>query len=645
MACDIGDLESIDLGSLAIGASNVSVRRQRPMRQNSAIPGRAMRCSAVNSYQAIPMPSLDFNEGNHRTDQMCGSNVHPNPVAQVATKPAPQQGYCPMDAQTSPMSALGFLTDKTIERFFPQQIDEKLFNCGNQFINSTGASNNMQAVRQHNMNNAPAYPAMSNQNKFSSERAYHRNFYQHAPNNTMNKAMFHQRAFPHPNASNHPCVKMEWNGFNPDHQLPVFDNYSKPLMPMQLYGGRERNPMDGSVSPTSVGLNNHTGEKCRASPDSVGLSSTGSSYSGSESDGLHPGQCPPSPPPPPRIYKPCFVCGDKSSGYHYGVASCEGCKGFFRRSVQKNMQYTCHRNKQCLINKSTRSRCQYCRLQKCIQAGMLRESVRNDRNKKRGKEKEGKSDQNGVDEPSCSPEIEALVTSVHKFHVETFPLSSDLKKYQIPSPPVVKETGAKTDSNLWEKFAELSTKCIVKIVEFAKGIPGFQDFTIADQITLLKCACLEVLFLRICSRFSPEHDTMTFSDGLTLTRKQMRVCGFGPITEQVFSFAQSLHPLNADATEIGLLSAICLVSADRVDLEEPDKVELLQESLVEGLKYYARKRRPHTPQVFPKLIIKISDLRSISLKGADRVVTVKTEIPCGAMPPLMSEMLENDEVE
>eukprot|EP00066_Takifugu_rubripes_P009582 XP_003976668.2 PREDICTED: retinoic acid receptor beta-like [Takifugu rubripes] len=82
---------------------------------------------------------------------------------------------------------------------------------------------------------------------------------------------------------------------------------------------------------------------------------------------------PPSPPPPPRVYKPCFVCQDKSSGYHYGVSACEGCKGFFRRSIQKNMVYTCHRDKNCIINKVTRNRCQYCRLQKCFEVGMSKE--------------------------------------------------------------------------------------------------------------------------------------------------------------------------------------------------------------------------------------------------------------------------------
>lgn len=53
---------------------------------------------------------------------------------------------------------------------------------------------------------------------------------------------------------------------------------------------------------------------------------------------------------------------------------------------------------------------------------------------------------------------------------------------------------------------------------------------------------------------------MTFSDGLTLTRTQIHNAGFGPLTDQVFTFAGQLLPLQMDDTESGLLSAICLVS-------------------------------------------------------------------------------------
>ncbi|XP_075880688.1 retinoic acid receptor gamma-A-like isoform X2 [Nelusetta ayraudi] len=344
----------------------------------------------------------------------------------------------------------------------------------------------------------------------------------------------------------------------------------------------------------------------------------------------------PSPPPPPRVYKPCFVCQDKSSGYHYGVSSCEGCKGFFRRSIQKNMVYTCHRDKNCQINKVTRNRCQYCRLQKCFEVGMSKEAVRNDRNKKK---KEVKEEVVLPENYELSGELEELVNKVSKAHQETFPSLCQLGKYTTNSSA---DHRVQLDLGLWDKFSELSTKCIIKIVEFAKKIPGFTTLTIADQITLLKSACLDILMLRICTRYTPEQDTMTFSDGLTLNRTQMHNAGFGPLTDLVFAFAGQLLPLEMDDTETGLLSAICLICADRMDLEEPQKVDKLQEPLLEALKMYTRRRRPSKPHMFPRMLMKVTDLRGISTKGAERAITLKTEIP-GPMPPLIREMLENPE--
>uniref|UniRef100_A0A3Q3QKS2 Nuclear receptor subfamily 2, group C, member 1 n=1 Tax=Monopterus albus TaxID=43700 RepID=A0A3Q3QKS2_MONAL len=79
------------------------------------------------------------------------------------------------------------------------------------------------------------------------------------------------------------------------------------------------------------------------------------------------------------IVEYCVVCGDKASGRHYGAVSCEGCKGFFKRSIRKNLVYTCRGSGECAINKLHRNRCQYCRLQRCIALGMKQDSVQCER--------------------------------------------------------------------------------------------------------------------------------------------------------------------------------------------------------------------------------------------------------------------------
>ncbi|CAB1334611.1 unnamed protein product, partial [Coregonus sp. 'balchen'] len=80
---------------------------------------------------------------------------------------------------------------------------------------------------------------------------------------------------------------------------------------------------------------------------------------------------------------PCKICGDKSSGVHYGVITCEGCKGFFRRSQLPSVSYSCSRQSNCPIDRASRNRCQSCRLQKCVNQGMSRDAVKFGRMSKR----------------------------------------------------------------------------------------------------------------------------------------------------------------------------------------------------------------------------------------------------------------------
>ncbi|KAF1753298.1 hypothetical protein GCK72_019854 [Caenorhabditis remanei] len=68
----------------------------------------------------------------------------------------------------------------------------------------------------------------------------------------------------------------------------------------------------------------------------------------------------------------CLICGNTANGYHYDVASCNGCKTFFRRVCLSEKAFVCKSNGDCfdLTKRKTPLKCRACRHQKCIAVGM-----------------------------------------------------------------------------------------------------------------------------------------------------------------------------------------------------------------------------------------------------------------------------------
>lgn len=337
----------------------------------------------------------------------------------------------------------------------------------------------------------------------------------------------------------------------------------------------------------------------------------------------------PAPPSPSQL---CAVCGDTAACQHYGVRTCEGCKGFFKRTVQKGSKYVCLADKACPVDKRRRNRCQFCRFQKCLAVGMVKEVVRTDSLKgRRGRlPSKPKSPQESPPSPPVS-----LITALVRAHVDTTPDLANLDYSQycepIPIEPII------TEAEKIQQFYTLLTTSVDVIRNFAEKIPGFQELCQEDKELLFQSASLELFVLRLAYRTHPNDTKLTFCNGVVLDKQQCQR-SFGDWLHAIMEFCTSLHSMEIDISAFACLCALTLVT-ERHGLREPHRVEQLQMKIISSLRdhvtYNAEAQRK--THYFSRLLGKLPELRSLSVQGLQRIFYLKLEDLVPA-PPLIEKM-------
>ncbi|ESP03186.1 hypothetical protein LOTGIDRAFT_171663 [Lottia gigantea] len=379
--------------------------------------------------------------------------------------------------------------------------------------------------------------------------------------------------------------------------------------------------------------------------------------------------------------EPCVVCGDAATGYHYRCMTCEGCKvykpvlqthtkdyfflepylnfaisyyekGFFRRTIQKELKYHCKWNQNCEIDKTTRNQCQECRFQKCVRVGMATDLVLNEKQRKAKRKliednRERKRDE--VVRQRTSPEpndyevlndndkkmIDDITNAYNNSSIKSHPSRFMMPQFDSKYPNQSAEIAA------WQQLAEAMTPSIVKVVEFAKGVPGFTQLNVDDQILLLKSCCMEIMCLRAARRYEPDEQILVLSNGMTIHKSQLNHVSVGALVEPIFEFAIGLAKLSLDETEVSLLAAVLLMQSDRTGLKDSESVEKLQDAILGAFKRYITCKRPHQPVHWAKVLMKVTDLRTISTRHAERVLCARIDSPAG-IPPLFMEMFKEN---
>lgn len=335
----------------------------------------------------------------------------------------------------------------------------------------------------------------------------------------------------------------------------------------------------------------------------------------------------------------CLVCGDIASGYHYGVASCEACKAFFKRTIQGNIEYSCPASNECEITKRRRKSCQACRFVKCLSVGMLREGVRLDR--VRGGRQKYKRRIDAENSPYLHPQNTLpqkktfAVGNVTENKVVSLLLVAEPESIFAMPDPTVPESDIKALTTL----CDLADRELVVNIGWAKHIPGFPSLSLADQMSLLQSGWMEILILRVVFRSVTLEDKLVYAEDYVMDEEQSKLAGLLDLNNAILQLVKKYKTMGIEKEEFVILKAIALANSDSMQIEDTEAVQRLQDVLHGALQDYEATHHPEDSRRAGKLIMTLPLLRQTAARAVQHFCSIKQD---GRVPmhKLFLELLE-----
>ncbi|XP_026067756.1 androgen receptor [Carassius auratus] len=258
--------------------------------------------------------------------------------------------------------------------------------------------------------------------------------------------------------------------------------------------------------------------------------------------------------PPQRT---CLICSDEASGCHYGALTCGSCKVFFKRAAEGKQKYLCASRNDCTIDKLRRKNCPSCRLRKCFEAGMTLGA----RKLRKIGQMKGPEEVGPVQGPSETIQCLSPKPSL-TFHSQLIFLNI----LESIEPEVVNagHDHAQPDSAvaLLTSLNELGERQLVKVVKWAKGLPGFRNLHVDDQMTVIQHTWMGVMVFALGWRSYKNANArmLYFAPDLVFNDHRMHISSMYEHCVQMKHLSQEFVLLQVTQEEFLCMKALLLFS-------------------------------------------------------------------------------------